>query len=216
MGVSERNSIDLNTRFHLDERRESDVRLTIDRLLDEIQRKEQSYRCDLCQREFRSLFQLDQHRHSSIHHEQQFRCEFENCTKMFRYARNLRQHVKNHHENSSRFACPISPCSKSYAFQSSLTRHLNQNHTPKDIIHQIEKKNKRLTNIQGRLSGFNSRKLNDESNLGQQMKYLLKMLLNDENFVDFSEDSMEIESSCDREINSTLLEGYRDLGLVEL
>ena len=58
--------------------------------------------------------------------------------------------------------------------------------------------------------------MNDETHLAQQMKYLLNVLLTDENLVEFSDDSMEIESSCDREINSTLLEGYREMGLVEL
>lgn len=51
------------------------------------------FKCDLCNRIFRSLYQLDQHRNSKIH-QNQFQCQYPNCKKIFLYMRNLRHHHK--------------------------------------------------------------------------------------------------------------------------
>ncbi|CAF0916943.1 unnamed protein product [Rotaria sp. Silwood1] len=200
-----------------DERRELDVQWTMNRLLDEIERK-QVFKCDLCDRIFRSLFQLDQHRNSKIHQDE-FICQHPNCGKRFLYMRNLRHHIKIHHENISRLSCPMNSCSKTFTCQASICRHLSKCHSSNDIIEQINIRQKqshhRKSNIQSLLSGFNSRKLNQENEISKQMKYLLKLLLTEDNRVQIPDENMDITIN-DNSFDQDLLNGYRDIGLVEL
>ncbi|CAF2384751.1 unnamed protein product [Rotaria sp. Silwood2] len=205
------------TTFEDHERREVDVQWTMNRLLDEIDRK-QVFKCDLCDRIFRSLFQLDQHRNSKIH-QGEFICEYPNCGKRFLYMRNLRQHFKIHHENISRLSCPMNSCSKTFTSQASICRHLSKCHSPNDIIEQINTKQKqnhhRQSNIQSLLSGFNSRKLNQENEISKQMKNLLKLLLTEDNLVQIPDENMDT-SINENSFDQHLLNGYNDIGLVEL
>ena len=96
---------------------------------------------------------------------------------------------------------------------------MSQCHSKNDLLDQIEKKHKRIphrqSSIQGLLSGFNSRKLNEDTDVAQQMKYLLKVLLSEENLVEIPDESMQIDEN-QSEIDPTLIEGYREIGLVEL
>ncbi|CAF3411347.1 unnamed protein product [Rotaria socialis] len=207
--------------IHTDERLELDVQWAMNRLLDEIERK-QVFQCDLCNRVFRSLLQLDQHRNSKIHQDE-FQCQYPNCEKRFVYMRNLRNHVKIHHENMSRLSCPMTSCSKTFTCQSSICRHLSRCHSPNDIMKQInmkpKKSNHQKTNIKSFLSGFNSRKLNQENELSKQMKQLLELLLTDDNLIQIPPDeNMDTENNNNTEdsFDENLLKGYEDIGLVEL
>ncbi|CAF3417174.1 unnamed protein product [Rotaria socialis] len=209
------------TTFEDHERLELDVQWAMNRLLDEIERK-QVFQCDLCNRVFRSLLQLDQHRNSKIHQDE-FQCQYPNCEKRFVYMRNLRNHVKIHHENMSRLSCPMTSCSKTFTCQSSICRHLSRCHSPNDIMKQInmkpKKSNHQKTNIKSFLSGFNSRKLNQENELSKQMKQLLELLLTDDNLIQISPDeNMDTENNNNTEdsFDENLLKGYEDIGLVEL
>ncbi|UJR36560.1 hypothetical protein I4U23_029279 [Adineta vaga] len=203
--------------IHTDERREVDVQWTMNRLLDEVERM-QMFQCHLCHRIFRSLFQLDQHRHSKIHQEQ-FPCPYFNCVKTFLHMRNLRHHVKIHHENLSRLSCPMKSCSKTFTCQASICRHLSRCHSFDDIIEQINRKQKqspnRQENIRRFLSGFDNRKLNQENEISQQMKHLFNLLLTDDNLVQISDESMEVGSN-EESFDPNLLKGYNEIGLVKL
>ncbi|CAF0776578.1 unnamed protein product [Rotaria sordida] len=207
----------LALRVLYDERRELDVQWTMNRLLDEIERQ-QVFKCDLCNRIFRSLFQLDQHRNSKIHQDE-FICQYPNCGKRFLYMRNLRHHAKIHHENISRLPCPMNSCSKTFTCQASICRHLSKCHSSNDIIEQINTKQKQIhrrqSNIQSLLSGFNSRKLNQENEISKQMKHLLKLLLTDDNLVNIPDENMDTNMN-ENSFDQDLLNGYHDIGLVEL
>ncbi|CAF3572381.1 unnamed protein product [Adineta steineri] len=203
--------------IHTDERRELDVQWTMNQLLADIER-EQIFKCNLCNRIFRSLFQLDQHRNSKIHQEK-FICQHPDCGKIFLYMRNLRHHIKIHHEEFSRSSCPLNSCSKTFTSQASMCRHLTRCHSSNDIIEQINTKQKqsqkRQHNIRSLLSGFNTRKLNQENEISQQMKQLLKLLINEDNLVEISNENMDTQITQDS-FNPDLLKGYSAIGLVEL
>jgi len=65
------------------------------------------------------------------------------------------------------------------------------------------------------LSGFDSRKLNQENEISQQMKSLLKILLTNDNLIQIPDDSMDTKINEDS-FDLDLLKGYKDIGLVEL
>ncbi|CAF1244633.1 unnamed protein product [Adineta ricciae] len=200
-----------------DERRELDVQWTMNRLLDGVERM-QIFQCDLCQRMFRSLFQLDQHRHSKIHQEQ-FTCQYDNCRRTFSYMRNLQHHIRTHHENLSRLPCPMKSCSKTFTCQASICRHLSRCHSSDDVLEQINAKQKQSTSRQQEirrfLSGFNDRKLKQENEICQQTKHLLNLLLTEDNLVQTPDDRMEF-SSNEKSFDPNLLQAYNEIGLVEL
>ncbi len=124
-----------------------------------------------------------------------------------------------HHENLSRLSCPIKSCSKTFTCQASICRHLSKCHSSNDIIEQINTKrkqeNNRQYNIQSLLSGFDSRKLNQENEISQKMKSLLKILLTNDNLIQIPDDSMDTKINEDS-FDLDLLKGYEDIGLVEL
>jgi hypothetical protein len=97
--------------------------------------------------------------------------------------------LRIHHEDNSRLSCPMNSCSKTFTCQASIYRHLTRCHSPDDIIEQINTKqkqtNNRQYNIQSLLSGFDSRKLNQENEIAQQMKSLFKLLNCDDCFLFF-------------------------------
>jgi hypothetical protein len=106
-------------------------------------------------------------------------------------------------------------CLKTFTCEASLYRHLSKCHSSNDIIEQINNKPNQQNNIQSLLSGFNSRKLNQENEISQQMKQLLKLLLTEDNLVQIPNDKMDT-SINETSLNSDLLKGYNDIGLVEL
>jgi hypothetical protein len=65
------------------------------------------------------------------------------------------------------------------------------------------------------LSGFDSRKLNQENEISQKMKSLLKILLTNDNLIQIPDDSMDTKINEDS-FDLDLLKGYEDIGLVEL
>ncbi|CAF1299973.1 unnamed protein product [Adineta ricciae] len=205
------------TTFEDHERRELDVQWTMNRLLNSVERM-QIFQCDLCQRMFRSLFQLDQHRHSKIHQEQ-FTCQYDNCGRIFSYMRNLQHHIRIHHENLSRLPCPMKSCSKTFTCQASICRHLSRCHSSDAILEQINAKQKQSTSRQQEirrfLSGFNDRKLKQENEICQQTKHLLNLLLTEDNLVQTPDDRMEL-SSNEESFDPNLLQAYNEIGFVEL
>jgi hypothetical protein len=114
----------------------------------------------------------------------------------------------------------MTSCSKTFTCQSSIYRHLTKCHSPDDIIEQINTKqkqtNNRQYNIQSLLSGFDSRKLNQENEISQQMKSLLKLLLTEDNLVQISDENMDTDNITENSFDPDLLKGYNDLGLVKL
>lgn len=127
--------------------------------------------------------------------------------------------VRVHHENAPRLSCPMNSCLKTFTCQSSVCRHLSKCHTSDDIIKQIHSKqkysNNRQYNITSLLSGFNQRKLNEENDISQQMKSLLKLLLTDDNLIQMPNENKDTKIN-DNAFDSDLLKGYQDIGLVEL
>jgi len=124
-----------------------------------------------------------------------------------------------HHENISRLSCPMNSCLKTFTCQASICRHLSRCHSSNDIIEQINKKHKqsnnRQYNIQSLLSGFNSRKLNQENEISQQMKCLLKLLLTEDNLIQIPNDNINTKIN-ENSFDQDLLEGYKDIGLFQL
>jgi hypothetical protein len=113
----------------------------------------------------------------------------------------------------------MNSCSKTFTCQASICRHLSKCHSSDDIIEQINTKqkqsNNRQYNIQSLLSGFNSRKLNQENEISQQMKNLLKLLLTEDNLVKIPDENMDTDTNGSS-FDPDLLKGYSDIGLVEL
>jgi len=113
----------------------------------------------------------------------------------------------------------MNSCSKTFTCQASICRHLSKCHSSDDIIEQINTKqkqtNNRQYNIQSLLSGFNSRKLNQENEISQQMKHLLKLLLTEDNLVQIPDEYMDTDTNGSS-FDPDLLKGYSDIGLVEL
>lgn len=75
--------------------------------------------------------------------------------------------------------------------------------------------NNRQYNVQSLLSGFNSRKLNEENEISQKMKKLFKLLLTDDNLVEVHDENMDT-SSNENSLDPNLLKGYHEMGLVQL
>jgi len=127
--------------------------------------------------------------------------------------------LRIHHEGISRLSCPMNSCSKTFTCQASICRHLSKCHSSNDIIEQINTKqkqsNNRQYNIQSLLSGFNSRKLNQENEISQQMKHLLKLLLTEDNLIQIPDETMDTKIN-ENLFDQDLLKGYNDIGLVEL
>jgi hypothetical protein len=113
----------------------------------------------------------------------------------------------------------MNSCSKTFTCQASICRHLSKCHSSNDIIEQINTKqkqsNNRQYNIQSLLSGFNSRKLNQENEISQQMKHLLKLLLTEDNLIQIPDETMDTKIN-ENLFDQDLLKGYNDIGLVEL
>ncbi|CAF3398521.1 unnamed protein product [Rotaria sp. Silwood1] len=174
---------------------------------------------DHVNRHYRTVHQQENTTTKNKIHQDEFICQHPNCGKRFLYMRNLRHHIKIHHENISRLSCPMNSCSKTFTCQASICRHLSKCHSSNDIIEQINIRQKqshhRKSNIQSLLSGFNSRKLNQENEISKQMKYLLKLLLTEDNRVQIPDENMDITIN-DNSFDQDLLNGYRDIGLVEL
>jgi hypothetical protein len=57
--------------------------------------------------------------------------------------------------------------------------------------------------------------LNEENEISQQMKDLLKVLLTEDNLIQIPDDEMETETN-ENSFDSDLIKGYNDIGLVEL
>jgi hypothetical protein len=57
--------------------------------------------------------------------------------------------------------------------------------------------------------------LNEENEISQQMKDLLKILLTEDNLVQIPDDEMETETN-ENSFHPDLIKGYNDIGLVEL
>jgi hypothetical protein len=57
--------------------------------------------------------------------------------------------------------------------------------------------------------------LNEENEISQQMKDLLKVLLTEDNLIQIPDDEMEAETN-ENSFDSDLIKGYNDIGLVEL
>ena len=110
-------------------------------------------------------------------------------------------------------------CSTTFTCQASICRHLSRCHSSEDILEQIKTKHKqsdnRQYNIQSLLSGFNSRKLNQENEISQQMKHLLKLLLTEDNLVQMPDENMDTDTN-ENSFDPNLLKGYSDIGLVQL
>jgi hypothetical protein len=127
--------------------------------------------------------------------------------------------LRIHHEDNSRLSCPMNSCSKTFTCQASIYRHLTRCHSPDDIIEQINTKqkqtNNRQYNIQSLLSGFDSRKLNQENEIAQQMKSLFKLLLTEDNLVQMPDGNMDTDIN-ENSFDPDLLKGYNDIGLVKL
>lgn len=123
-----------------------------------------------------------------------------------------------HHENMLRLSCPINSCSKTFTCQASVCRHLTKCHSTNDIIEQINTKQKKTiyqkSDIKSLLSGFNSRRLNQDNEISKQMKQLLKLLLTDDNLIQISDENMETNNQDS--LDEDLLKGYKDIGLVQL
>lgn len=113
----------------------------------------------------------------------------------------------------------MNSCLKTFTCQASICRHLSRCHSSDDIIEQINIKHKqsnnRQYNIQSLLSGFNSRKLNQENEISQQMKSLLKLLLTEDNLIQIPNDNINTKIN-ENSFDQDLLEGYKDIGLFEL
>ena len=128
--------------------------------------------------------------------------------------------VRVHHERLARLPCPMTSCSKTFTCQASISRHVIQCHSTADIVAQINQRQKRSANtrqysLPSLLSGFNRRKLNEDNELAQQMKELLKLLLNDESLVKVPDEAMEI-TLTDCSLNPILRDGFKEIGLTEL
>ncbi len=57
--------------------------------------------------------------------------------------------------------------------------------------------------------------MNEENEISQQMKDLLKVLLTEDNLIQIPDDEMEAETN-ENSFDSDLIKGYNDIGLVEL
>ena len=113
----------------------------------------------------------------------------------------------------------MNSCSKTFTCQASVCRHLSRCHTSHDIIRQIDTKYKQFSHrqysVQSLLSGFNSRKLNQENRISQPMKRLIEVLLKEDNLVEVPDDGMNRDTNRNS-FDTDLLKGYAEIGLIEL
>ncbi|XP_076006444.1 transcription factor IIIA isoform X2 [Genypterus blacodes] len=120
-------------------------------------RKEQhrvTVSCDLCSKEFKDSWFLEQHRrvHSPVR--AVLKCPRDGCDRSFTTVFNLQSHVGSFHEELRPFACSHPGCGRTFAMKQSLQRH--------SVAHDPERrkqgKPRPKRSLASRLSGFTEKK----------------------------------------------------------
>ncbi|XP_063604653.1 zinc finger and BTB domain-containing protein 17-like [Penaeus indicus] len=107
--------------------------------------KEKNFHCSVCNEDFPSRTELEDHTHETVHE-----CKF--CGKQYQNRVNLQTHIKRYHEETEWMKFKCATCGKNFGFLTALERHMKE-HNPnqKFCCEQCGKVFKSLVNLKNHI-----------------------------------------------------------------
>ncbi|KAM5181498.1 transcription factor IIIA [Mantella aurantiaca] len=118
--------------------------------------------CDVCERKFKNKSRLKDHKKSHDKDRIVYRCPRDNCDRTYTKTFGLQNHILSFHEKLRPFSCVHPGCNKTFAMKHCLDKHANTHDSEKKKM----KKPRPKRSLASRLSGYNPKKSNPATELG--------------------------------------------------